>query len=241
MPSTDPFETTHWSRILAARDRDRDDPRAHDALAALCQSYWPPIYAYVRRHGHDPHAAEDLTQAFFAAVLEPGALAGVDPAKGKFRAFLLAACRHFLGHRREQDCALKRGGGKHPISIDARDAEGRYLREPADDLTPEVLFVRRWAIALLEGVLDDLRGEYTRAGKSGLFDALKSTLTGDPRSSPYAAIAGRLGMTEGAVQVAVHRLRGRYRAALRSRIAATVADPADIEEEIRDLFAALGS
>ncbi len=239
MTSTDPFETTHWSLILAARNRD--EPRAHEALALLCQSYWPPIYAYIRRHGHDPHAAEDLTQAFFAALLEPGALAGVDRAKGKFRAFLLASCRHFLGHQRDHDRALKRGGGKRLLSIDARDAEGRYLREPADHLTPEALFVRRWALALLEGVLDDLRGEYTGAGKSELFDALKSTLTGDPRSAPYAEIAGRLGMTEGAVQVAVHRLRRRYRAALRARIAATVADPADIEEEIRDLFAALAS
>ena len=206
MTPDDFFETTHWSLILAARDRD--EPRAHEALAVLCQSYWPPIYAYIRRHGHDPHAAEDLTQAFFAALLEPGALAGVDREKGKFRAFLLAACRHFLGHQRDHDRALKRGGGKRPLSIDARDAEGRYLREPADHLTPEALFVRRWALALLEGVLDDLRGEYTGSGKSELFDALKSTLTGDPRSAPYAEIAARLGMTEGAVQVAVHRLRG---------------------------------
>jgi RNA polymerase sigma-70 factor (ECF subfamily) len=239
MPPTDPFETTHWSLILAARDRD--DPRARDAMAALCQSYWPAIYTYIRRNGHDPHAAEDLTQAFFAELLEPGALAGVDHKKGKFRAFLLASCGHFLGHQRDHDRAAKRGGGKCQLSIDARDAEGRYLREPADHLTPEALFVRRWALALLEGVLDDLRGEYTGAGKSDVFDALKATLTGDPRSAPYAAIAGRLGMTEGAVQVAVHRLRQRYRAALRARIAATVANPADVEEEIRDLFAALGS
>jgi RNA polymerase sigma factor (sigma-70 family) len=239
MPTSDPFETTHWSLILAARDRD--EPRSREALAALCQSYWQPIYAYIRRHDNDPHAAEDLTQAFFASLLEPGALAGVDPKKGKFRAFLLASCRHFLGHRRDHDRALKRGGGKLPLSIDARDAEGRYLRELAHHITPEALFVRRWALTLLDGVLDDLRGEYTGSGKSELFDSLKATLTGDSRSAPYAEIAERLGMTEGAVQVAVHRLRRSYRAALRARIAATVADPADIEEEIRDLFAALGS
>ncbi len=239
MSTPDPFETTHWSLILAARDRD--EPRVHEALTALCQSYWQPIYTYIRRHDHDPHAAEDLTQAFFAALMEPGALAGVDREKGKFRAFLLASCRHFLGHQRDHDHALKRGGGKLPLSIDARDAEGRYLREPADHLTPEALFVRKWAFALLDGVLDDLRGEYTSAGKSDLFDALKATLTGDSHSVPYAEIAGRLGRTEGAVQVAVHRLRGRYRSTLRSRIAATVADPSDIEEEIRDLFAALSS
>jgi RNA polymerase sigma-70 factor (ECF subfamily) len=239
MAAIDPFETTHWSLILSARDRA--DPRAREALAVLCQSYWQPIYAYVRRQGHNPHAAEDLTQAFFAALMQPGALAGVDRDKGKFRTFILASCQHFLGHERDRDRALKRGGGKYPLSIDARDAEGRYIREPADHLTPEALFVRRWALALLEGVLNDLRGEYTRAGKSGLFDALKSTLTGDPRSAPYVEIGRRLGMTEGAVQVAVHRLRSRYRAALRVRIAATVADPAEIEEEIRDLFAALGA
>ena len=239
MAAIDPFETTHWSLILSARDRA--DPRAREALAALCQSYWPPIYAYIRRHGHDPDAAEDLTQGFFATLLEPRALAGVDQKKGKFRAFLLASCRHFLGHQRDHDRALKRGGDKRPLSIDARDAEGRYAREPADHLTPEALFVRRWALALLEGVLDDLRAEYTRAGNSELFDALKSTLTGDPRSAPYAQVGEQLGMSEGAVQVAVHRLRSRYRAALRARIAATVADPAEIEEEIRDLFAALGS
>jgi RNA polymerase sigma-70 factor (ECF subfamily) len=239
MPSPDPFGTTHWSLILAARDRAA--PQALEALAPLCQSYWPPIYAYIRRHGHDPHAAEDLTQAFSASLLEPEALAGVEPSKGKFRAFLLAACRHFFSHQRDRDHALKRGGGKRPLSIDARDAEGCYLREPADHLTPEALFNRRWALALLEGALDELRAEYTHAGKADLFDALKATLTGDPRSTPYAAIAARLGMTEGAVQVAVHRLRSRYRAALRTRIAATVADPADIEEEIRDLFAALGT
>jgi RNA polymerase sigma-70 factor (ECF subfamily) len=239
MPNSDPFETTRWTLILAARDCD--EPRAHEALAALCQSYWQPIYAYIRRYGHDPHSAEDLTQAFFAALLEPGALAGVDRGKGKFRAFLLASCRHFLGHQREHDRALKRGGGHHLLSIDARDAEGRYLREPADHLTPEDLFVRRWAISLLEAVFDDLRAEYHDSGKLELFDALKSTLTGDRRSAPYAEVAGRLGMTEAAVQVAAHRLRGRYRAALRARIAATVTDPGEIDEEIRDLFSALGS
>jgi RNA polymerase sigma-70 factor (ECF subfamily) len=239
MAAIDPFENTHWSLILSARDRA--DPRAREALAVLCQSYWPPIYAYIRRQGYDLHAAEDLTQGFFAALLEPRALAGVDREKGKFRAFLLAACRHFLGHERGRAQALKRGGDRRPLSIDARDAEGRYAGEPSDHLTPEALFVRRWALALLDGVLDDLRGEYTRAGKSELFDALKSTLTGDPRSAPYAEIASQIGTTEGAVQAAIHRLRRRYRAALRARIAATVADPADIEQEIRDLFAALGS
>ena len=207
-------------------------------MTSLCQSYWQPIYAYIRRCGSDPHAAEDLTQGFFASLLEPKALARVDREKGKFRAFLLASCRHFLRHQRDHDHALKRGGGRPPLSIDARDAEGRYLREPADDITPEALFVRKWAFTLLKGVFDDLRAECTQPD---LFDALKANLTGDSRSAPHAEIAERFGMTEAAVQVAAHRLRGRYRKALRDRIAATVADPADIEEEIRDLFAALAS
>jgi DNA-directed RNA polymerase specialized sigma24 family protein len=134
MAPTDPFETTRWSLILAARDRD--EPRAHEALAALCRSYWPPIYAYIRRQDHDPHLAEDLTRAFFAALLKHGALAGVDRERGKFRAFLLASCRHFPCHRRDHDRAVKRGGGKPPLSINARDAEGRYLREPVHQHTP---------------------------------------------------------------------------------------------------------
>jgi len=237
MSSSDPFGTTHWSLVLAARNRN--DPRARVALSTLCQSYWYPIYVYIRRRGHDPQAAEDLTQEFFAELLRLGALAGVDRSKGKFRAFLQACCRHFLAHQRDHRRALKRGGGRQEFSIDIRDAEGRYLREPVDDLTPEALFDRRWALTLLENIFDDLRAEYRRADKSVLFDALKSQLTGGPDASPHAEIAARLGMTENAVQVAAHRLRRRYREALHARIATTVADPADVEDEIRDLFAAV--
>ena len=237
MSTSDIFETTYWSQVLAAQASNQ--PRARGALAALCQSYWYPIYAYIRRRGHDPDDTEDLTQSFFAELLRPGALAGADPSKGKFRAFLLACCQHFLGHHREHRRALKRGGGRQTLSIDMRDAEDRYRNEPVNNLTPEALFDRRWALALLESVFGDLRSDYERRGKSALFEALKSQLTGGPETPRLAEVAARLGMTEGAVQVAAHRLRGRYREALLTRIGVTVADPAEVEEEIRDLFAAV--
>jgi RNA polymerase sigma factor (sigma-70 family) len=239
MSVSDVFETTHWSQILAAQGSNH--PRAHEALATLCQTYWYPIYAYIRRRGHGPDDTEDLTQSFFAELLRPGALAGVDPSKGKFRTFLLACFRHFLGHRRDHDRALKRGGGRPTLSIDVRDAEDRYRNEPVDSLTPEALFDRRWALTLLESVFGDLRADYASRGKSALFEALKSHLTGGPETPRLAEVASDLGMTEGAVQVAVHRLRGRYREALLTRIGVTVSDPAEIEEEVRDLFAAVAS
>ncbi len=237
MPTSDAFEKTHWSRVLAARGSHQ--PRARQAFAALCQSYWYPIYAYIRRRGHDPDDAEDLTQSFFAELLRPGALAGVDPSKGKFRAFLLACCQHFLSHQRDYNRALKRGGGRPVFSIDARDAENRYRNEPLDNLTPEALFDRRWALTLLESVFGDLRADYEHRGKSALFEALKFQLTGGAEAPPLAEIASCLAMTEGAVQVAAHRLRRRYREALLNRIGVTVADPAEIDEEVRDLFAAV--
>jgi RNA polymerase sigma factor (sigma-70 family) len=235
---TEPFETTHWSLVLAARDRA--SPRAREALAALCQAYWYPLYAFIRRRGHLADVAEDLTQEFFARFLEPEFLATVERDQGRFRAFLLASCKHFLANQRDHARARKRGGGRRLISIDATEAEGRYRLEPAHHLTPEALFERRWALTLLDQVFEQLRDEFDRAGKRDQFEALKSTLTGDGRSVPYARIAERLDATEGAVQVAAHRLRRRYREALRARIAATIKDPAGIDDEIRDLFAALG-
>jgi RNA polymerase sigma factor (sigma-70 family) len=235
---TEPFEPTNWSLILAARDRA--SPRAREALSALCQAYWYPLYAFIRRQGHSADAAEDLTQEFFARFLETDFLAAVDRDKGRFRAFLLAACKHFLANRRDHDKAQIRGGAHRIVSIDTTEAEGRYRLEPVHHLTPEALFERRWALTLLDQVFEQLRHEFDQAGKSDQFEALKSTLTGDRCGVPYARIAERLGTTEGAVQVAAHRLRRRYRAALRARIAATVDDPARIDDEIRDLFAALG-
>jgi RNA polymerase sigma-70 factor (ECF subfamily) len=239
MPTSDLFETTNWRQIFATQDRD--DPEAPEALAVLCQSYWYPIYAHIRQFGDDPNDTEDLTQSFFADLLRPDALAAVHPSKGKFRAFLLACCQHFLSHQRDHDRALKRGGGRPKVSINVRDAENRYRNEPVDNLTPEALFDRRWALTVLESVFGDLRADYERRGKSALFEALKSQLTCGPETPPLAEVATSLGMTEGAVQVAGHRLRLRYREALLTRIGATVANSAEIEEEVRDLFAAVAS
>jgi RNA polymerase sigma-70 factor (ECF subfamily) len=231
------FHTTHWSVVLAARDRDA--PAAHAALAALCTAYWYPVYAFVRRKGHDADQAADLTQEFFARLLETDALASVDPRKGRFRSFLLAACSHFLANWHDRRRAAKRGGGRAPIAIEVRAAEDRYRLEPAHHTTPERLFEQRWALALLERVFDRLGQEYRDAGKVALFEALKATLAGDPDAAPYAALARQLGLTERAVQMAVYRLRGRYGQILRELIAETVADPSEVDEEIRLLFAAL--
>ena len=242
LPPDAAFPTTWWSRVVAAGDAS--DSRARDALADLCRAYWYPIYAFIRRKGFDAEAALDLTQDYFARLLEGDVLAAADGAKGRFRAFLRADCGFFLAHRRERDAARKRGGGVVVVSIDARDAEGRYLREPADDdLTPDRHFDRTWALGLLDAVLDRLALEHAEAGQAGRFEALKEALGGPGRSVPYAMLAARLGTTEAAVQAAVSRLRKRYRALLREQIAATLDDPTDahIDAEIRDLFTALGA
>jgi DNA-directed RNA polymerase specialized sigma24 family protein len=235
----DRFPTTRWSRVVAAGDRGA--PEAGRALAELCAAYRYPLYAFVRRKGHGSDEALDLTQDYFARLLEKGTVATADPGKGRFRAFLLADCTYFLAHRRERDRAEKRGGGVALLSIDARDAEGRYLREPAHNQIPERIFERDWAMALLEGVVAGLRREYHDSGRCILFDTLKVVLSEDPRAVPHAELAERLGTSPGAVQVAVHRLRKRYRALVREAIAATVTDETEVEAEIRDLFAALGS
>jgi RNA polymerase sigma-70 factor (ECF subfamily) len=232
------FATTHWSLVLAARDRA--EPGAADALASLCSLYWYPLYAYVRRRGHGPEDGHDLTQEFFARLLEKHFLAAVDPCKGKFRSFLLAACNHFLANERDRARARKRGGGRLVLSLDARDAEGRYRAEPADALTPETLFERRWALALLQQVMARLRDEFEARGKDKLFDRLRGFLVGD-KEIVYRRAAEQLGLSEGAVKVAVHRLRQRYRELLHEEIGRTVGAPEEIEEEVRALFAALGS
>jgi RNA polymerase sigma factor (sigma-70 family) len=237
------FPTTQWSRILTARDGDPAASEARGALAELCRAYWYPLYAFIRRRGHGSENARDLTQEFFVRLIEADFLAGVDRAKGRFRAFLLAACTHFLANQRDFARARKRGGDRRVLSIDAAEAEGRYELEPSHRLTPEALFARRWALTILSQALDQLRAEHQSAGPAQLerFEVLRATLTGDSGRVPYAELASRLGLTEGAVQVAVHRLRRRYREVLRALIAATVDDPAQIDEEIRDLFAALAS
>jgi RNA polymerase sigma factor (sigma-70 family) len=231
------FVTTHWSMVLSAGRSDSTHAQA--ALEKLCRTYWLPIYAFVRRQGHNSHDAQDLTQEFFSRLLEKKSLAGVDPAKGRFRSFLLGSLKHFLANEWDKARAQKRGGGQRLISIDANHAETSYAIEPADQMTAEKIFERRWALTLLEQVMQQLREDYVRDGKTRLFEELKSTLTGASRSAPYAEIAARLAMSEGAVKVAVHRLRQRYRELLRAEIAHTVASPAEVEDEIRNLFATL--
>ncbi len=229
------FATTHWSLVVAAQGAS---PAAREALAELCRLYWYPLYAYVRRRGHSDDEAQDLTQEFFARLLERNDLARLDPARGRFRAFLLAACRHFLANQRDHAHALKRGGGLRPLSLDLADSERRYASEPSHEQTPERLFERRWALTLLDCVLQRLRQHYETAGQLLLFERLKGSLTG-AATDTYAESAAVLGMTEGAVKVAAHRLRQRYRDLLREEIARTVADPGEVDDEIRELFGAL--
>lgn len=236
-PSAARFPTTHWSRVVRAGDPD--DPEAFAALDGLCRDYWYPLYAFTRRQGLSPEDACDLIQGFFADLIERGDLAAADRERGRFRAFLLTCCRHYLAHRREHDRALKRGGGRRHVAIDLLDAEGRYGREPTHDLTAERLFERRWALALLEKVLTRLESEMAIAGKGVLFDRLRPALEGDGQAKPYRDIATALGMSEGAVKVAVHRLRARYRELLREEVAHTVADPADVDAELAELLTAL--
>jgi RNA polymerase sigma factor (sigma-70 family) len=231
------FETTRWSMVLSARDGDSTE--AFEALGALCSTYWYPLYAFIRRKGHDAEAAQDLVQGFFTKLLEKGDLAAVRQEKGKFRSFLMAACTHFLANQVDHDRAKKRGGGRSPISIDRLAAEGRYGREPTHNLTAERLFERQWALALLDNVLEALAAEMTRAGKSRQFEALRPALLGEAERTPYAQIAADLGLTEEAARAAAHRLRRRYRELLCEEVARTLDDPSDVDAEIRSLFGSL--
>jgi RNA polymerase sigma-70 factor (ECF subfamily) len=232
------FATTQWSLVLAAGDRGTTG--ADEALASLCSLYWYPIFAFVRRQGHGADEAQDLTQGFFTRLIEKGDLGDADRSRGRFRSFLLAACQHFLSNERDREQALKRGGGRVPLSIDVAAAEGRYERAFAHSETPEHLYDRQWSLALLTAVLDSLREEYVAAGNERLFDRLKGFLTADENAGTHAGAAVDLGMTTGAVKVAVHRLRRRYREALRQRVADTLASPDEIDDEIRHLLASLG-
>jgi RNA polymerase sigma factor (sigma-70 family) len=232
-----PFESTRWSMVLTARDGAGTGAR--EALASLCSTYWYPLYAFVRRKGYDVEAAEDLVQGFFTRLLEKGDLGSVDRSKGRFRSFLMAACTHYMANQADQDKAKKRGGGKSPISIDRLAAEGRYGCEPAHDLTAERLFERQWALTLLQNVLDTLASEMERIGKTRQFEALRPSLLGGAKKTPYCKIATDLGVTEQAARSAAHRLRGRYRELLREEVACTLDDPAELDQEIRSLFASL--
>ncbi len=235
----DRFLTTQWSVVLAAGDQSSRE--SAEALATLCELYWYPLYAFVRRRGYDADAAQDLTQAFFTRVIEKAYLRDATPTRGRFRSFLLGSLKHFLANEWDYDRARKRGGGATmvPVDVEFGVGEARYRLEPPDDDTPERVFERRWALALLERVVARLREEYAEADKLTQFDALKFVLTGDPADQTYAQIGERLTMSEGAVKVAAHRLRKRMRALLQEEIARTVADPGDVDDEIRHLFEVL--
>ncbi|MGB8169860.1 MAG: sigma-70 family RNA polymerase sigma factor [Chthoniobacteraceae bacterium] len=235
-PKTVRFEQTRWSMIFAAAGGEETEAR--QALEHLCRTYWYPLYTFVRRQGHSAHDAQDLTQGFFARLLEKKDLAAVDRANGRFRSFLLAAMKHFLANEWDRARTQKRGGGIALVSIDDTTAEQRYQHEPADQITAEQLFDRRWALTLLDQVLARLGEEMMCAGKAGQFDALKFCLTGE-KGAAYEEIAIRLGTTAGALKVAVHRLRDRYRTLLREEIARTVGSAAEVDEELRQLFSAL--
>ena len=232
------FATTQWSVVVAAGQPG--SPDASEALAMLCGLYWHPCYAFVRRRGYAADAAFDLTQGFFLRLLEKNDLASVDRERGRFRTWLLAALKHHLANDWHREQAQKRGGGTTRISIDSEDAESQYGRlEPSHDLTPERIFERRWALALLQRALETLRDEYARMGKTALFDRLSGSLTGDKVDATYQAIATDLGMSESNVKVTVHRLRNRYRALIQEEIAQTVEREDEVDDELRYLLAAL--
>lgn len=230
------FRSTHWSVVLAAGRAGA--PAAQEALEQLCRTYWYPLYAYVRRRGNPPEEAKDLTQGFFADLLERHDLASVAPEQGRFRSFLLTALNHYLANQWDRTRARKRGGGQAALSLDDEVAEDRYRLEPADLATPEIFYERRWAQTLLEHALESLRIEYTRAEKGGVFEELQGFLA-DPKAASRAEIAARHGIGLNAVDVAIHRLRRRYGELVREEIARTVNRPEDIEEEIRALIGAV--
>ena len=225
------FRTTHWSVVLLAGHADSHESGA--ALETLCRTYWYPLYAYARRYGLSPHDAQDATQGFFAHLIEKAIVARADPQRGRFRSFLLTSFKNHLGQERLRANAQKRGGGASVISLDETVAEDRYAREPADPHSPDELFERRWAVTLVETVLQKLESAYARDGKAEQFGHLRPFLTGEQGS--YIELSAGLGGTEGAARVAVHRLRQRYHEFFRAEVAQTVTSPEELEEELRHI------
>ncbi|HEX5105489.1 MAG TPA: sigma-70 family RNA polymerase sigma factor [Pirellulaceae bacterium] len=241
MPDTDQradpqFHTTHWSLIAAAAEPSET---SQAALEDLCQAYWYPVYAFIRRRGRSAEDARDLTQEFFATLLEKGYLADADPERGRFRSFLLTAVARFVSKQHEKAAAQKRGGGRPPLSLNFDDGETRYQHEPSHDWTAERIFERRWALTLLDRTLARLRQEHETSGKLPQFEALKVFLTGEAGTPALRQVAENLGTTEGAVKVAIHHLRQKYRDSLREEIAQTVAAQEDVDSELQALLAAL--
>ncbi len=237
-PGPRQFATTHWSLVGAAKPDEASQTRAREALEELCRAYWYPLYAFVRSRGYSAVEAQDLTQAFFARIIETGGFASVDRERGRFRSYLLGAMKHFLANEWHRAQTQKRGGQVRFVEWDALDPEARYTGASEHSDNPELLFDREWALDTIAGALQALRDEMVKAGKSEHFDALKGSLTGEDES-PRKEIAARLDMSEGAVKVAVHRLRQRYRKLLRAAIAETVSNEADLDDEMRYLVAVL--
>lgn len=231
------FTTTRWSMVLAAGHTSSPDSRA--ALASLCETYWYPLYAFVRRQGYSVVESQDLTQGFFTRLLEKNDLGNVRRERGRFRAFLLASLRHYLLNQWDRATAAKRGGGRRVLSIDLEAAESRYRLEPADNRTAEMLYQRQWAMTLLDRVRGNLRAEFDKDGKSALFKCLEVHLTGERSAATYAETAKKLDMTEAAFKMAVSRLRKRFHRQLREEVAQTVATEAEIDDEIRAMMSSL--
>lgn len=227
------FVTTHWSVVLAAGEKE--SPASAAALEVLCRAYWYPLYAFVRRQGQSPQDAQDLTQEFFARVLEKDYLKAADREKGRFRTFLRVALKRFLLNEWERARRIKRGGNRIHVAFDTAMAERKYQAERSDALAPDQLYERRWALTLLDQALDRLQEEYEHAGKLEEFQRLKPFLTADRGSIPYGQLAASLGMTEGTARVAIHRLRKRFREVFRAEVAETVAGIEDIDEELRHI------
>jgi RNA polymerase sigma factor (sigma-70 family) len=236
MPAQARFATTHWSVVMEAGREE--SPKASQALEQLCRTYWYPLYAYVRRKGHDPDDAQDLTQEFFARLLRGNFLHTVEQRKGKFRSFLVASLENFLVKEWLRANRQKRGGGQPVLSLDEEGAENRYALEPASNLSPQKLYERRWAMTLLDLTMKRLEEECRQQGKSQLFEQTRNLLSGDAQEEGYRELAARLATSEGALRVAVHRLRQRFGVLLREEIAHTVTSPEDVDEEVRSLFAA---
>jgi RNA polymerase sigma factor (sigma-70 family) len=231
------FQTTSWSLVFAAAGNPTTESRK--ALASLCQIYWHPIYAFIRRNGYDQDQAKDLTQAFFVVLLEKNYVGDADQHRGRFRSFLLSSVKHFLANEWDRAHALKRGG-EVPLHISA-ETELRYPEEAVEHRTPESLFERRWALSVLEQVMAKLRARLATKGKAGHFDKLAGLLQGDPMEAPYEALAQEMGVSAGALRTMVHRLRREYRDLLRAEIAATVSTPEEIDDEIRFLLSSLSA
>lgn len=228
------FTSTHWSIVV---DAQGESPAAHEALEKLCRIYWRPIYSFVQRQGIEPEEAKDITQGFFVDLLEQGSLTAVRKEKGRFRSYLLGALKYFIADERRRAMAIKRGKGQRLVPLEELTGEERAEVEPADPMTAEQIYERRWASTVLERVLGLLKNEYKTAGNAALFNSLKQLLPDEPGAASQADVAAQLGMTENAVRQAFHRFRQRYRSLLREEIANTVATPGDVEDELRHLIA----